>query len=55
MRRIERRKGIHQWITQDYVHFLQQNPNEIELLSELLIVNFFVTQQFGQTQKHYSA
>jgi hypothetical protein len=51
MRRIDRRKGIHQLITQEYVDFLQQNPNEIDLLSALLIVNFFVTQQFGICSK----
>jgi two-component system CheB/CheR fusion protein len=41
MRRIERRKGIHQLdSTQDYVRFLQENPNEIQLLfKELLIGN----------------
>jgi two-component system CheB/CheR fusion protein len=40
MRRIERRKGVHQLdSTQDYVRFLE-NPNEIQLLfKELLIGN----------------
>jgi two-component system CheB/CheR fusion protein len=33
-----RRKGIHQLdSTQDYVRFLQENPNEIQLLFKLLI------------------
>lgn len=45
MRRIERRKGVHQIDKlEDYVHFLQENPKEIELLfKELLIgvTNFF--------------
>lgn len=44
-RRIERRMGIHQISTiADYVHFLQENPQEIDLLfKELLIgvTNFF--------------
>uniref|UniRef100_Q3AT39 protein-glutamate O-methyltransferase n=1 Tax=Chlorobium chlorochromatii (strain CaD3) TaxID=340177 RepID=Q3AT39_CHLCH len=44
-RRIERRMGIHQIERiADYVHFLQENPHEIELLfKELLIgvTNFF--------------
>jgi two-component system CheB/CheR fusion protein len=41
MRRIERRKGIHQLdSTQDYRSFLQEKPNEIQLLfKELLIGN----------------
>jgi hypothetical protein len=34
MRRIERRKGIHQLDAPDYVRFLQENPNEIQLLSK---------------------
>jgi two-component system CheB/CheR fusion protein len=40
MRRIERRKGVHQLdSTQDYVRFLQENHNEVQLLfKELLIV-----------------
>jgi chemotaxis methyl-accepting protein methylase len=39
MRRIERRKGIHQLdSTQDYVRFLQENPNEIQLLFKELLI-----------------
>jgi two-component system CheB/CheR fusion protein len=49
MRRIER--GVHQLdSTQDYVRFLQENPNEIQLLfKELLIgvTSFSVTQTYG--------
>jgi two-component system CheB/CheR fusion protein len=45
MRRIERRKGIHEIDSiEHYIHFLQENPKEIELLfKELLIgvTNFF--------------
>jgi two-component system CheB/CheR fusion protein len=45
IRRIERRKGIHKMEKiSDYVRFLQENPNEIEILfKELLIgvTNFF--------------
>jgi two-component system CheB/CheR fusion protein len=53
MRRIERRKGIHQLdSTQDYVRFTG-NPNEIQLLfKELLIgvTSFSVTQTYGKTK-----
>jgi two-component system CheB/CheR fusion protein len=55
MRRIERRKGIHQIDgTEDYVRFLQNNPNEIELLfRELLIgvTSFFRDKAVWDTLK----
>lgn len=39
MRRIERRKGIHQIDNvEDYVRFLQENPKEIELLFKELLI-----------------
>lgn len=39
MRRIERRKGIHQIDTiQTYVRFLQENPKEVELLFKELLI-----------------
>ncbi len=38
-RRIERRKGIHQIEKiQNYVHFLQENPNEVEILFKELLI-----------------
>ncbi|CAM3066059.1 CheR family methyltransferase [Flavobacterium frigoris] len=48
MRRIERRKGVHQLgSTEDYVHFLQENPKEIELLFKELLIG--VTSFFRDT------
>jgi two-component system CheB/CheR fusion protein len=39
MRRIERRKGVHQLdSTQDYVRFLQENHNEVQLLFKELLI-----------------
>ena len=39
IRRIERRKGIHQFEKiQNYVHFLQENPLEVEILFKELLI-----------------
>jgi len=47
-RRIERRKGIHQIDTiQNYFHFLQENPKEVELLFKELLIG--VTSFFRDT------